>query len=266
MLTCDPRVLDTAYRLKAISFEEAAALARSGATVLHPDTVTPAIRQRIPIVIRNSRRPEVEGTRITEVAPACSNPVKAIACKSDLTVLELQINQAGNPDELAAALSQLCARHGMPAEFLCRTNDAIFLGLKSTARYQDLPFELDGCVEVRLHPRAASLSLVGAGIAGAPDIPERARVALKQIPATVVSDVHSRIAVSLIVPRMELQRSVEILHSKFFQQVDPAVFGESVEPRFQSPQPFSSFVEPADRAARTGTRRRPGPLTVVSQN
>jgi hypothetical protein len=69
-----------------------------------------------------------------------------------------------------------------------------------------------------------------------------------------------------MVPRMELQRSVEILHREFFQQVDPAVFVESVEPRFQSPQPFSSFVEPADRAARTGTRRRPGPLTVVSQN
>jgi aspartate kinase len=65
MLTCDPRVLAGGYRLKAISFEEAAALARCGAKVLHPETIPPALRQRIPIVIRNSRRPELEGTRIT---------------------------------------------------------------------------------------------------------------------------------------------------------------------------------------------------------
>ena len=57
MLTCDPRVFQGGYRLRSLSYQEAAALAGSGAKVLHPDTVTPAIRQRIPLVIRNSRRP-----------------------------------------------------------------------------------------------------------------------------------------------------------------------------------------------------------------
>ncbi len=224
MLTADPHVLAGSYRLRAISFEEAATMARSGAKVLHPDTVTPAVRQRIPIVIRNSRRPELEGTRITEVAPACSNPVKAIASKSDLTLLELRPKHAADPEALAAALSEMCARHGVSAEFMSRTNDAIFLAVKRTARCQDLPFELDGCVEVRLHPRAAILSLVGDGIATAPDIVARAVAALKQIPTTVVTGVHSKMAVNLIVPRLEMERCVEILHREFFQQVDPAVF------------------------------------------
>jgi aspartate kinase len=64
-------------------------LARSGAKVLHPDMVTPAVRQRIPLVIRNSRRPELEDTLITAAARRCSNPVKAIAFKAELTVLEI---------------------------------------------------------------------------------------------------------------------------------------------------------------------------------
>jgi aspartate kinase len=57
MLTSDPRVLQGGYRLRSLSYQETAALAGSGAKVLHPDTVTPDVRQRIPLVIRNSRRP-----------------------------------------------------------------------------------------------------------------------------------------------------------------------------------------------------------------
>src|SRR5580658_8519470 len=64
ILTCDPRVLSGGYRLRSVGYEEAAELARLGAKVLHPATVEPAVRQGIPITIRNSRRPELEGTYI----------------------------------------------------------------------------------------------------------------------------------------------------------------------------------------------------------
>src|SRR5580693_66891 len=266
MLTCDPRVLYGGYRLKAISYEEAATLARSGAKVLHPETVAPAVRQRIPIVIRNSRRPEVEGTRITEVTPACSNPVKAIACKSDLTVLELRPRDGADPDKLATALAEMCARHGMPAEFLSRSSDAIFLALKSSARYQNLPFELSGCLEVHLHLASAILTLAGQGISNAPDTAARAIVALNPISAIAVSGIPAGNAVSLIVPNKELKRAAGILHREFFGRVDPSVFVESPDQPFQKPEPFSSFVESTDRASRLATNRRPHPLRVVSQN
>jgi hypothetical protein len=142
----------------------------------------------------------------------------------------------------------------VPAEFLCQTNDAIFLAVKRNARVQDLPFELGGCLEVRLHPRAAILTLVGEGIAAASDIAGRAVSALKQIPTTVVTDVHSRIAVNLIVPRMEMERCVAILHREFFRQVDPAVFfelsqavakaAESSEPETRNQKPETKFPAP----------------------
>ena len=50
--------------MKVISFIEAAELAYFGAKVLHPATVMPAIERNIPVLILNSRRPQVEGTRI----------------------------------------------------------------------------------------------------------------------------------------------------------------------------------------------------------
>jgi aspartate kinase len=260
MLTCDPRVVPGAYRLLSLSYREAATLAASGAKVLHPDTVTPAIRQRIPIVIRNSRRPDVEGTQITALAPRCSNAVKAIACKPDLTVLEIQPKDQSDPNELAVALAEMSARHGMPAEFVCQNNGTIFLALKSSMRYESLPIERGGCVEVRLHPQSAILTLVGEGIDGSLEIVMRTLAALRQIPATILSSRDSKLSVSILVPSAAMQKSVEMLHREFFQKLDPAVFAEWREQGVQSLQSVSTFSEPRE------ILRPFRPLTTVNQN
>jgi aspartate kinase len=264
MLTCDPRVLGGGYRVRSLSYQEAAALAESGAKVLHPDTVTPAVRQRIPIVIRNSRRPQVEGTRITSAAYSCSNAVKAIACKSALTVLEIRPKDQRDPEELAAALAEMSARYAMPAEFVCQNNGTIFLALKSSMRYQILPIEAGGCVEVRLHPRSAILTLVGEGIDGSSEVVKRTLAALRQIPVTILSSLPSKLFVSLMVPSAAMEKSVEMLHREFFQQIDPAVFAGCREQGLQSPQSMSTLIEPRESAGDVLIRFRS--LTTISQN
>src|ERR1700737_4231490 len=64
MLTADPTILSGSHRVKIISFAEAAELAYFGAKVLHPATVIPAVEKNIPVLILNSRRPDVAGPRI----------------------------------------------------------------------------------------------------------------------------------------------------------------------------------------------------------
>jgi aspartate kinase len=264
MLTCDPRVFPGGLRLRSLSYQEAATLAGAGAKVLHPDTVTPAVRQRIPLVIRNSRRPDVEGTRIVPAVPPCSNPVKAIACKPDLTVFEIRPSDERDPAELAAALVEMCGRYGTPAEFLCHNEGTIFLAFKSSTRYQNLPIEVAGCVEVRLHTRSAILTLVGAGIDGTPQVAARSLAALKQIPSTILSASGSKLAVSLMVPTTELRRSVEMLHHEFFQELDPAFFAECGDVEAEGLQPLSTSTKSDDSAVRTTQRFRP--LRIVCQN
>lgn len=228
--------------------------------------MTPAIRQRIPLVVRNSRKPKGEGTRINLAVPPCPNGVKAIGCKTDLKVLEIRPKDDRDPEEFAAALGDLCARYGMPAEFLCHNTGTIFLAMKNSTRYQDVPIELEGCVEVRLHPHAAILTLVGEAIDGSSKIALRALSALKHSPARILSSDRSKLALSLIVPSTEMQRSVGILHREFFQQIDPAFFAECQAPGSRSPQSVWSPTEPSDGAERTGTIRPFRPITVVGQN
>jgi aspartate kinase len=89
MLTADPTILPGGHRVRTISFAEAAELAYFGAKVLHPATVVPAIEKNIPVLILNSRRPDVEGTRIVADSVACENTVKSIACKRKITLVNI---------------------------------------------------------------------------------------------------------------------------------------------------------------------------------
>jgi aspartate kinase len=69
----DPRQVREQFPVDELSYEDALQIAHSGARVLHAGAVMLARQENIPMWIRNSRRPEVPGTRImsqvTLVAP-----------------------------------------------------------------------------------------------------------------------------------------------------------------------------------------------------
>jgi aspartate kinase len=223
MLTCDPRVLSGGFRVKSLSYEEAGALARGGAKILHPESVTPAIRQRIPIVLGNSRFPKTEGTRISTEAGPCSNPVKSIALKQNLTVLEICARDGQSPDGLIASLHQLCRN----PEFVAQNGNQVYFGVKSSDRYENLTGQLQQCVQVRLRTQCAAITLVGAGIATDPDLPAQALAALKELSDVRVIAGESSLALRLLVDQSEVKRAIELLHREFFRQVDSNVFAES---------------------------------------
>jgi len=66
VMTADPRIVPSARTVSQLSYEEVAELAYYGANVLHPKTVIPAIRKRIPVRVLNTFQPEHPGTLIQE--------------------------------------------------------------------------------------------------------------------------------------------------------------------------------------------------------
>jgi aspartate kinase len=241
MLTCDPRVGSAGFRLTSLSYDEAAAMARAGAKILHPESVQPAIRQRIPIVLRNSRNPEIGGTRISAVAEQCANPVKSIACKQNLTILEIRSRDAQSSASLVAGLRQLCERQGTQAEFVGQTGGVVYFGVKSSDRFDDLHTELERCVEVRLRPNVAVISLIGSAPAA------RALSALKEIREVAIASHGEGLVLSLIVAQADLKRSVELLHREFFRQLDPAIFAPV---HAETPVAVSGAKQPAAPVSR----------------
>ncbi|MBU3698909.1 MAG: aspartate kinase [Candidatus Kapabacteria bacterium] len=68
--SCDPRLVAEASPLPVLSFDEMRDMASYGAKVLHPATIAPAVRARVPVHVLNTFRPAESGTIINASVPA----------------------------------------------------------------------------------------------------------------------------------------------------------------------------------------------------
>lgn len=90
VMTADPRIVKEAKSIEVLSYNEATELSYFGAKVLHPLTMVPAALKEIPIVIKNTFRPEFAGTRI-EKKPNDTRPgIKAISTFEGISLITLQ--------------------------------------------------------------------------------------------------------------------------------------------------------------------------------
>ena len=93
-MACDPRIVDSPKRIKALSYKELRELSYMGANVLHSESIFPVRKANIPIVIKNTFRPDDEGTFILPISQYVpdGNVVTGIAGKKNFTVILIEKN------------------------------------------------------------------------------------------------------------------------------------------------------------------------------
>ena len=110
ILTADPRLVPTAFRIEEISYEEAMEISHFGAKVLFPPTVKPALEAGIPISIRNTFNPAGGGTRIVQNAAAGAYPIRGISSMNHIALIRIQgtgmVGVAGFSARVFGALAQ----------------------------------------------------------------------------------------------------------------------------------------------------------------
>jgi len=224
MMTADPNAVTGARRLKRISFAEAAELAYFGAKVLHPATVLPAVEKNVPVLILNSRRPEVPGTRIVREAVPSSNPVKSIACKKDITVVNIHSTRMLMAHGFLHRIFEAFDRYETPVDMLATSEVSLSLTIDSAARIEEIRAEIEKFADVSVERGRATVCLVGDDIRNRAGISARVFQALKNINVLMISQGASQLNMSLVIAREDLNAAVEALHAEFFAELDPAVF------------------------------------------
>jgi aspartate kinase len=225
MLTCDPRVLPGGHRVRTISFAEAAELAYFGAKVLHPATVVPAMEKNIPVRILNSRRPDVEGTRIVADAVPCQNTIKSIACKKDVTVVSIQSTRMLGAHGFLRRIFEVFDRHETSVDMIATSEVSVSATVDHPGRLSAIAADLHQFAEVEVNGGQAIVCLVGDNIRSTPGVAGRVFGALNGINVRMISQGASRLNLSLVVAEEDLRRAVESLHGEFFAEPDPRVFG-----------------------------------------
>ena len=224
MLTADPRIIPGGHRVKCISFAEAAELAYFGAKVLHPATVVPAVERNIPVLILNSRRPDVEGTRITAEAAPCRNAVKSISCKRDITVLSIHSTRMLMAHGFMRRIFEIFDRFQTSVDMVATSEVSVSLTVDNGENLEEILAELQQFANVDVEHEQAIVCLVGDNIRHTPGIVGRAFQVLSEKNIRMISQGASRLNLGFVIADGDLRSAVGTLHEEFFTELDPAVF------------------------------------------
>ncbi len=224
MLTADPRIITGGHRVKSLSFAEAAEMAYFGAKVLHPATVLPAVEKNIPVVILNSRRPDVSGTRITAQAVACKNPVKSISCKRGITIVNVRSTRMLMAHGFLHRIFEVFDRFATSVDMVSTSEVSVSLTLDNTENLESICEKIGQFAEVSIEPDQALVCLIGENIRHTPGIAGRAFQVLRQVNIRMISQGASLLNLGFVMAAADLKQAVSALHCEFFSELDPAIF------------------------------------------
>jgi aspartate kinase len=223
MLTCDPRVVSNAHCLRSISYAEAEQMAKAGAKVLHPATVLPAVRQGIPIVIRNSRNPGAAGTRIVRESP-CDGAVMSIACRTGIALLQLIPRNTPVTADFGNEIWDAFQKAEVHFELLATSSKELSVVTDAASLTPTFLSSLRALAEVEVQEDRALVTLVGRNASRNPANLARASQQLRKLPGGAILGWCSDSRFAFVLAADALNPAAEALHNEFFGQPDPAFF------------------------------------------
>jgi aspartate kinase len=214
MLTADPRLVPAARLIERIRFDEASELASFGAKVLHPSTITPAVRRGIPVYVYNSRRPDGTGTLITSDAPR--RAVSAIAAKPSTTVVKLRSARMLLAHGFLRTVFDLFARHRTSIDVIATSEVSLSVTLDDPANLETLLVELRALGDVSVERGRGIVAVVGAGLTDDADALARAFAALAGVRVHMASVSATGINLTLVLDADQVNGAMHRLHDAFF--------------------------------------------------
>jgi aspartokinase/homoserine dehydrogenase 1 len=228
VMTADPRLVSSARIIPEISYREAIELSFFGAKVLHPKTIQPVMKKKIPVWIKNTFNPTCPGTRICPSSSSSAPGVKAITSVSKAHLITLTGREAiPFPQMAARTFSGLGTED---ADTLMVTQSSADNVLCFAVREPDLKrvraklekvFELemmhDRIVTIEDLPHVAIVVAIGENMKGTPGIAGRAFTALgrKGINIIAIAQGASELSISFAVKSSDVKDAVMAVHDEF---------------------------------------------------
>ena len=227
VMSADPRRVPESEVIPELSYNEAMELAYFGAKVLHPQTMSPAIGQKIPIWIRNTFDPAARGTRIGPGDDG-KRSVKGMTSVDEIALINLEgsgmIGVPGTASRLFARLrdagisviliSQASSEHSIcfavPSRHAPRVESVVRRAFRDE-------LEKGSIQNLEIQPNCSIVAIVGDGMAGTPGIAARFFETLGNagINVKAIAQGSSERNISAVVERADITRALRAVHSGF---------------------------------------------------
>ena len=228
VMTADPRIVPEARVLERVSYKEAAEMSYFGAKVLHPQTIMPAVDEKIPIRIKNTFAPDFAGTLITENTPTHQYSVKTVTSITGMTLVSVEGRGMIGVPGVAGRVFTTTARNRISVMMFSQGSSEQHISLvvnrnDGEQTVKALRREFDGEIERRRIDRISFISdiaiiaLVGEGIKGAPGVAARAfgTLGTAVINILMIAQGSSELNLSIVVSQKDAPRAVQLLHQAF---------------------------------------------------
>lgn len=215
IMTSDPRIVKNARTIDQISYREAAELAYFGAKVIHPSTIQPAINLGIPVLVKNTYRPDDAGTKIVPSIPGSG--LKAIACKKGITLVSISSSRMLLAYGFLRRIFEIFEKYLTPVDLIATSEVSVSVTIDNPAAVNNIARDLSEIGTVGVEAEKSIICLVGQDLWKDTVFLARVFSSLKSTPVRMICLGASDINLSLVVPVDSTEESVRSLHEEFFR-------------------------------------------------
>ncbi|MFT9497074.1 aspartate kinase [Anaerosolibacter sp.] len=221
----DPRIIEDPKHIEKITYKELRELSYMGASVLHEEAIFPVKKEGIPIKIKNTNKPQDEGTLIlSDLSPVSySGTITGIAGKKGFTVIAIEKMLMSSEKGFFRKLLSILEGNDISVEHMPSSIDSVSLviadselGNKMEKVISDIHSQL--CPESIVgYPNMALIAVVGRGMIKTKGISAKVFGALAQegINVRMITQGSSELNIIVGIENEDFEKAIKAIYKNF---------------------------------------------------
>jgi len=212
----DPRYVDHTFSVREMSFDEAAELAYFGAKILHPASIIPAREKNIPVLLKNTFKPECKGTLIHN--KATPQKIRAIAAKDNITAIKIKSYRMLMAYGFLKKVFEVFEQNKTSIDMITTSEVAVSLTIDNTSKLKNIITELKGFGNIEVDSDLSIICIAGDLAQNKKGITASIFNGLKDIPIRMISYGGSNYNLSFLVKTSDKVSVLNILNHSLFAE------------------------------------------------
>jgi len=210
----DPRYVENTFSINEISFDEAAELAYFGAKILHPQSIIPAQKNNIPVLLKNTFNPGDKGTIIKN----CTNSegVRAIAAKDNIIAIKIKSYRMLMAYGFLKNIFEVFERHQTAIDMITTSEVAVSITIDNATHLDKIIEELYAIGKVEYDQDMSIICLAGNFSQSGKGISASVMNCLKDVSIRMISYGGSNYNMSLLIATEDKVKALNLLNEGLF--------------------------------------------------
>ena len=229
LMTADPRKVERAFSVNYASYEEAMELSHFGAKVIYPPTIQPALKSDIPILIKNTFKPDHPGTFIQQKRDQKKGIIRGISSIENIALITIKGSGMIGVSGVAARIFNALAEKRINIILITQSSSehtislAVMPDQAHTAKasievaFRD-EIKEENIDEIRIEKNLSAIAVVGDNMRQIPGIAGRVFYSLGRngINIVAIAQGSSERNISFVVDQKNEKKAMNTIHDAFF--------------------------------------------------